>query len=62
MELELTGRKAIVTGAASGIGRATALLLTAEGATVAALDIDKAALAELEELAYDHPGRMQAVV
>ena len=39
MELELTGKKAIVTpGAAQGIGRATALLLTAEGATVAALD------------------------
>lgn len=58
MELELTGKKAIVTGAAQGIGRATALLLTAEGATVAALDIDKSALAELEELAADNPGRV----
>ncbi|MFC9419903.1 SDR family NAD(P)-dependent oxidoreductase, partial [Bacillus mobilis] len=58
MELELTGKKAIITGAATGIGRATALLLTAEGATVAALDIDKSALSELEELAADNPGRI----
>jgi meso-butanediol dehydrogenase/(S,S)-butanediol dehydrogenase/diacetyl reductase len=38
------GRVAIVTGAASGIGRATAERLTAEGATVVAADITKAAL------------------
>ena len=62
MELELTGKKALITGAALGIGRATALLLTAEGATVAALDIDKSALTELEELAADHPGRIVPTV
>ena len=33
-----TGRTVIVTGAASGIGAATAALLAAEGATVAAFD------------------------
>jgi NAD(P)-dependent dehydrogenase (short-subunit alcohol dehydrogenase family) len=38
----LAGRRAIVTGAASGIGRATALLLADEGAAVVATDLDEA--------------------
>jgi len=37
-----------VTGAANGIGRATAVLLAREGATVVAVDVDADALAELE--------------
>jgi NAD(P)-dependent dehydrogenase (short-subunit alcohol dehydrogenase family) len=36
----LEGKRALVTGAGSGIGRATCLRLRSEGATVAALDID----------------------
>ena len=40
-------RPVIVTAAASGIGRAIALRLHAEGARVLAVDIDAAALAEL---------------
>jgi len=37
---------ALVTGAASGIGRATALALAVNGVTVAALDVDEDGLAE----------------
>ena len=36
----IAGRVAIVTGAASGMGRATALLFAAEGACVAVIDCD----------------------
>jgi 3-oxoacyl-[acyl-carrier protein] reductase len=39
-----TGRVAIVTGAAAGLGRATAAALTAEGADVVLVDVDQAAL------------------
>jgi NAD(P)-dependent dehydrogenase (short-subunit alcohol dehydrogenase family) len=40
MSARFSGRTAFITGAGSGIGRATALRLAAEGATVAAADID----------------------
>ena len=39
---QLDGRRAIVTGGASGIGRATAELLAAEGAVVVIADLDLA--------------------
>jgi NAD(P)-dependent dehydrogenase (short-subunit alcohol dehydrogenase family) len=44
MDLNLKGRVAAVTGAASGIGRATALLLAEEGARVACLDVQEQAI------------------
>jgi NAD(P)-dependent dehydrogenase (short-subunit alcohol dehydrogenase family) len=44
-----TDRVAIVTGAASGIGRATAVLLAREGAMIAALDRNAAGAAETAE-------------
>jgi NAD(P)-dependent dehydrogenase (short-subunit alcohol dehydrogenase family) len=58
------GRVALVTGAASGIGRATARRLAAEGAAVACLDIDEAVAAVAEtinEEAKDAGGRALSV-
>jgi NAD(P)-dependent dehydrogenase (short-subunit alcohol dehydrogenase family) len=42
----LAGRRAVVTGAASGIGRATALALARSGADLLLADLNEAALAE----------------
>jgi NAD(P)-dependent dehydrogenase (short-subunit alcohol dehydrogenase family) len=48
MDLGIAGRTALVTGASTGIGRATAELLVAEGAVVLAADIAEQPLRELE--------------
>jgi len=40
MDLQLTSRRALVTGAAGGIGRAAVDALAAEGARVGAIDLD----------------------
>lgn len=47
---DLTGKSAIITGAAGGIGRASALEFTARGARVLAVDLDAERLGETAEL------------
>jgi 3-oxoacyl-[acyl-carrier protein] reductase len=52
MGIELTGRVALVTGAANGIGRATALTFARAGATIAAWDrAEPAGRALVDEIA-----------
>ncbi|HTP36255.1 MAG TPA: SDR family NAD(P)-dependent oxidoreductase, partial [Candidatus Acidoferrales bacterium] len=49
----LDSRRALVTGGASGIGEATCRALTAAGATVTIVDLDRA---RAESLAAQLPG------
>lgn len=54
MDLGLTGRRAIVTGGSRGIGAATARALVAEGARVAIIGRDTAALAAVAQSTGAH--------
>ena len=58
----LMERAFVVTGAGSGIGRACALRLAAEGALVLAVDRSADACAETVDLGADHPGRIAPFV
>ncbi|GAA1865517.1 SDR family NAD(P)-dependent oxidoreductase [Brevibacterium marinum] len=60
MDLNIRGRKALVTGADSGIGLATARLLLAEGATVIMTDRDPDALVHAVEQVPDVDNRPYA--
>ncbi|WP_367320447.1 SDR family NAD(P)-dependent oxidoreductase [Streptomyces sp. HUAS ZL42] len=53
---DLTGRTAFVTGAAGGIGRASAVLLAEAGATVHCADLDARGLHETATLIKDQGG------
>lgn len=44
--MDIKGKTAVITGAGSGIGRATAMRLATEGAAVIAADVDEAAARE----------------
>ncbi len=61
MSFDHGGRTAVVTGAGSGIGRATALRLAAEGAAVAVWDVREDAAAETAAAIADAGGRATSV-
>lgn len=58
----VNGKVAIVTGAASGIGRAAAVALAHEGAAVMATDVDEAGVRETAALIAKAGGKAAAMV
>lgn len=59
--MRFQGKTALLTGAASGIGRATAILFAAEGANVVGCDIDEAGLAATAEAIVAAGGEFRAI-
>jgi NAD(P)-dependent dehydrogenase (short-subunit alcohol dehydrogenase family) len=59
---DLTGRKAVVTGASSGIGQAIAMALASAGADVASIYLDNPAGAEATRAAVAGAGRSSIMV
>jgi len=60
-ERRFAGKVAFVTGAGSGIGRATAIAFAAEGAEVVLADIDTVGNEETARLVAEHGGRVLSV-
>jgi NAD(P)-dependent dehydrogenase (short-subunit alcohol dehydrogenase family) len=56
--MRFDGRSVIVTGAASGLGRATSLRLASEGATVFGVDLNETGLAETQQLVAGAGGKL----
>ncbi|MBI1260739.1 MAG: glucose 1-dehydrogenase [Rhizobiales bacterium] len=57
----LTGKCAVITGAGSGIGRASALLFASEGAKIVAVDLTEAAIDETAQMVRDAGGEITSV-
>src|SRR5262249_33851300 len=57
MDLQLAGHAALVTGAANGIGLATAEAFAAEGCSVALWDISSGVVEAAADVALRHGGR-----
>ncbi len=62
MDFRLKGLVVLITGAGSGIGRATAIHAAAEGAVIAAIDVDARGLDSTTAAVRAHGGRIEARV
>jgi len=59
--MDIKGKVAVITGGGSGIGRATAISLSTEGAAVLAADVDEAAASETVRIIETAGGRAASV-